>query len=504
VIQWAADKYGDGHVAQIITFGTMGAKAAVRDVGRAMGMEFGEVDEVARLIPSRLGTTLNSALKDGTELQKLVANNERFTKLVNYALGLEGTVRHASTHAAAIVITEDPLTNVVPLQRSTSGNEGAIPATMYSMSPVAKLGLLKMDFLGLTNLTILDRAMKLIAKRRGEHLTLEDIPLDDRATFDMLGEAETFGVFQLESDGMRRSVKELKPTSVADVSAMIALYRPGPMEHIPAFIDSKHGRTPINYPHPDLAPILEETYGIIVYQDQVLLIAQEFGGYSLGEADILRKAMGKKDPAIMAAEREKFIAGALEKGYTEDLAITMFELIEPFAGYAFNKAHSASYAMIAYWTAYMKANYQAEYMVAVLDAAADNAERMAVAVRETRRLGIRVLPPDVNLGEVTFSANPVGEPEEAIRFGMSAVKNVGPGAVEPITEEREANGPYTSVEDLCKRVKFRGMNRRTLESLIKVGAFDSLASKGALIESAERILGLIQREAKLRESGQTT
>ncbi|MCH8223248.1 MAG: DNA polymerase III subunit alpha [Chloroflexi bacterium] len=508
VIKWAAERYGEGHVAQIVTFGTMGAKAAVRDVGRAMGMDYGEVDEVAKLIPSRLGTTLASALDETPDLVRLIDSNDRYRALIDSARGLEGTVRHASTHAAAVVITEDPLTDVVPLQRATSGEEGAIPATMYSMDPVAKLGLLKMDFLGLTNLTILDRAIKLIKERQDIDLSLDEIPLDDQATFEMLGEAETFGVFQLESDGMRRYVKDLKPTSVADISAMIALYRPGPMEHIPKFIDSKHGRQEITYPHEDLKPILEETYGIIVYQDQVLLIAQAFGGYTLGEADILRKSMGKKDPEIMAAEREKFVSGASAKGYPEELANTMFELIEPFAGYAFNKAHSASYAMIAYWTAFLKANYRVEYMVALLDAASGNPERLAAAVRETRRLGIRVFGPDVNLGGVGFSAGAPGNEEnreeDSVRFGMAAVKNVGPGAVQPIIDERRAAGPFKSIEELCKRVKFQGMNRRTLESLMKVGTFDSLASRAALLESVDRILALIQREAKLRDSGQTT
>ena len=504
VIKWVAQRYGEGHVAQIITFGTMGAKAAVRDVGRAMGIDYADVDEIAKLIPSRLGTTLENTLGVDSELARFIAPNEKLIHLVDTARRLEGTVRHASTHAAAVVITEDPLTDVVPLQRATSGEEGAIPATMYSMDPVAKLGLLKMDFLGLTNLTILDRSIKLIKERRGEQLNLNDIPLDNKAAFDMLGEAETFGVFQLESDGMRRWVKELKPTSVSDISAMIALFRPGPMEHIPRFIDNKHGRSKITYPHPDLQPILEETYGIIVYQDQVLLIARDFGGYTLGEADILRKAMGKKDPEIMKAERQKFIDGALAKGYTEELASTMFELIEPFAGYAFNKAHSASYAMIAYWTAYLKANYQTEYMVAVLDAASDNPDRLALAVRETTRLGISVLPPDVNRGAVNFSASPLDSEEDSIRFGLAAVKNVGPGAVSPIVEERTESGEFKSLEDMCKRVKFTGLNRRTLESLAKVGAFDSIASRGAVLAGIERLLVLIQREAKLRDSGQTT
>lgn len=504
VIRWAAERYGQGHVAQIITFGTLGAKAAVRDVGRALGVDYADVDRAARLIPSRLGMTLDRALEESVELARLADSSSVYRRLIDSARALEGTVRHASTHAAAVVISEEPLTNLVPLQRPPSGDEGAIPTTQFSMGPVAKLGLLKMDFLGLTNLTILDRSLKLINQRRDMGLSLHEIPLDDQATFEMLGSGETFGVFQLESEGMRRYVKELKPTSIADISAMIALYRPGPMEHIPTFIEAKHGRRRIRYPHPDLEEILRETYGVIVYQDQVLLIAQSFGGYTLGEADILRKAMGKKDPAVMAAEREKFVTGALGMGYSSDLAVAIFELIEPFAGYAFNKAHSVSYAMIAYWTAYLKANHKVEYMVALLDAASDNPERLGAAVREARRLNIRILGPDVNLGSVGFSVVETEGGAPAVRFGLAAVKNVGASAVRPISEARAKGGRFKSVEDFCKRVEFQGLNRRMLESLIKVGALDSLSSRAALLESSGKILALIQREARLRESGQAT
>lgn len=502
MIRYCVSKYGRNHVAQIITFGTLGAKAAVRDVGRAMGMAQPDIDRMAKLIPQRLGMTLDLAREQSADLATLVETDEQAAKLFQIARGLEGTVRHASTHAAGVVITEEPLTDFVPVQRPTGGDEESTPMTQYAMGPVAKLGLLKMDFLGLTNLTILDRAIKLL-ERRGVALSLESIPHGDSKTFEMLSAGETFGVFQLESDGMRRYVRELRPSSIADISAMIALYRPGPMEHITTFCDAKHGRAPIKYPHPDLHDILEETYGVIVYQDQVLLIAQTFGGYTLGEADILRKAMGKKIPEVMATEREKFTSGAVKRGFTQQLATQIFELILPFAGYAFNKAHSASYAMIAYWTAWLKANYPVEYFVAIMDAASGNSDRVAQAVLECRRLGIEVMGPDINRGEVGFSiaAGPEGA---AIRFGLSAVKNVGATAVQPVIDARKKDGAFHSIEDFCKRVDASHLNKRTLESLIKVGAFDELGARGSLLSGLDRILALCQQASRQRESGQTS
>lgn len=503
VIKYCLEKYGDGHVAQIVTFGTLGAKAAVRDVGRALGTELSEVDRLARLIPNTLKITLEEAIKETPELQMAARDGGHGQRLLELAQGLEGTVRHASTHAAGVMITEEPLTDYVPLARASGSDADAVPTTQYPMKPLADLGLLKMDFLGLTNLTILDRALKLIQETRAETLTLPAIPLDDVETFKLLSSAETSGVFQLESSGMRRYIKELKPSSVMDVAAMIALYRPGPMEFIGDFIDAKHGRKQITYPHDDLRDLLEETYGIVVYQDQVLLIAQRFGGYTLGEADILRKAMGKKDAAVMAAESEKFINGGIANGYSPELSQQMFNLIEPFAGYAFNKAHSVCYAMVSYWTAYLKANYTVEYMVAFLDAATGAPDKLSAAISECRRLGISVLAPDVNRGQVGFSVES-NENGAAIRFGMAAVKNVGVGAVYPLIEERNTSGIYESLEDFCKRVDFGNLNKRALESLIKVGGFDSLGDRGSMIEGLERIMSLIRRETELRESGQST
>ena len=504
VIAYVRRKYGGDHVAQIITFGTLGPKAAIRDTGRALGMAYSDVDRVARLIPSRVHS-LEEAVEASAELKEVYEGDETLKDLVDKAKRLEGVARHTSTHAAGVVISKEPLVEYVPLQRPVRSDSAEDMAmTQFPMDPIAKLGLLKMDFLGLTNLTILEQARQMVTRRRGVTLDFQEIPLDDEKTFSLLSSGETTGVFQLESAGMRRYVKKLKPTSLGDVAAMIALYRPGPMEHIDTFIDAKHGRVDISYPHPMLKDILEETYGVIVYQDQVLLIAQAFAGYTLGEADVVRKAMGKKNPEIMREERKKFVEGALGKGFSQELADEVFQLVEPFAGYAFNKAHSVSYAVIAYWTAYFKANYPEEYMTALLNAHAGQAEKVAGAVTECLQLGIPVLLPDVSRSEVDFSidVNPQGKP--SIRFGLATVKNVGASAVAPLVDERKKDGPYTSVEDLCRRADMRGVNRRALESLAKVGALDSLGTRGSMLASADRILATAQREAKLKDSGQST
>ena len=504
VIRYCVERYGRDHVAQIITFGTLGARAALRDTARALNLGNPAGDRLARLVPTRLGITLPDALRENPELASLRNTDDTSRKIIDTALDLEGAVRHASTHAAGVVISEDPLTDYVALQRSTSDDDDAPPTTQFAMGPVADVGLLKMDFLGLTNLTILDRAMAMIAETRGEHLSLADIPVDDPSTFELLSSGETFGVFQLEGGGMRRNIRNLQPNSIGDISAMIALYRPGPMEHINTFVEAKHGRAPIQYPHDGLKEILEETYGVIVYQDQVLLIAQEFGGYTLGEADILRKAMGKKIPEVMAAERDKFIAGSQQKGYSAGLATRIFDLIEPFAGYAFNKAHSISYAMIAYWTAYFRANYPTEYFAALLNAATGNADKVGDCVREARRNRIEVLLPDVNNSTATFAIEHADDGQTAIRFGLAAVKNVGQAAVTPIVEAREEGGPFRSLEDFCRRVDFRALNSLAMESLIRVGALDAFGQRGGLVEASERIVTLGQRQTRLRESGQTS
>ena len=505
VISYVSQKYGQDHVAQIITFGTLGARAALRDVGRALAMPYSDVDRVARLVPFAPGMTLARALDENSELKNIYHEDAIVHNLVDSARRVEGIARHASTHAAGVVISKEPLTRYVPLQRVSKGNDEATVMTQFTMEDIAQIGLLKMDFLGLANLTILGKAKEIICQNRGIDIDLHHIPMDDVKTFNLLSAGETAGVFQLEGAGMRRYIKELKPTTFSDISAMVALYRPGPMEHIPTFIKAKHGIEPIRYPHPTLANILEETYGVIVYQDQVLFIVQAFAGYSLGQADIFRKAMGKKIPAVMRKERRNFIAGAKKKGFSTEVAAEVFTLIEPFAGYAFNKAHSVSYALIAYHTAYLKANYPAEYMTALLITNAGQLEKVASAVAECHRLGITVLPPDINRSQVTFSIEKDNKDDApAIRFGLTTIKNVGLGAIEPIIAERNKEGEFKSIEDLCRRCDLRGINKRVLESLIKVGALDCLGNRGTLLHNTNRILSLAQREQHLRETGQST
>jgi len=503
VLSYVSQKYGQDHVAQIITFGTLGAKAAIRDVGRALGMTYSDVDRVARLVPYSPSMTLARALEENSELGYIYGEDAIVCNLVDSARKVEGIARHASTHAAGVVISKEPLIKYVPIQRGSKINGQESVMTQFSMGDIAQIGLLKMDFLGLANLTILGKAKEIIYQNNGIDIDLHHIPMGDAKTFDLLSSGETTGVFQLEGAGMRRHIKELKPTTFSDIAAMVALYRPGPMEHIPTFINAKHGRQPIRYPHPALANILEETYGVIVYQDQVLFIVQAFAGYSLGQADIFRKAMGKKIPEVMKKERRSFIAGAKKNGFSAEVASKVFALIEPFAGYAFNKAHSVSYALIAYQTAYLKANYPAEYITAFLIINAGQPEKVASAIVECRRLGITVLTPDINRSQVTFSIERDGG-APAIRFGLAAIKNVGPGAVEPIVAERSKGGEFKSIEDLCRRCDLRGVNRRVIESLIKAGSLDSLGSRGTLLNNINRILSLAQREQRLRETGQST
>jgi DNA polymerase III subunit alpha len=509
MIRYTSEKYGQDRVAQIITFGTLGAKAALRDVGRAQGLSYSDVDRVVRLVPNALHMTIDRALTESRELHELYGADQTVHALIDSARSIEGVARHASTHAAGVVIARDPLIEVVPLQRPARGEEDAIPMTQFDMNMVAEIGLLKMDFLGLSNLTILGRAVELINAGRDPGLPpvdLQSIADGDQAAYAMLSRGETFGVFQLESAGMKRALLDLKPVSVAELSALVALYRPGPMQHITTYCRAKHGLEPIRYPHPDLAEILDETYGVIVYQDQVLHIARKFAGYSLGEADIMRKAMGKKIAEKMRGERDTFIRGAGDNGYSERDASTIFDLIEPFAGYAFNKAHATCYGTISYQTAYLKANYPVEYMTAVLMLAANHpaglAERVGQAVTECARLGVRILGPDVNTSAANFSREPG---ERSIRFGLATIKNVGEGVAESIIAVRDQDGPFQSLEDFCRRVSLKNVNKRVMESLIKAGALDSLyPDRGALLANADRVLSLAQREQKLRDSNQTS
>ena len=501
VINYIVDRYGRDHVAQIITFGTLGAKASIRDVGRALAMPYAEADRIARLVPSRLNMTLDKAMEESDELREVYNADESVRTLVDTAKELEGTTRHSSTHAAGIVISDEPLNEHVPLQRPAKADDQSTPVTQYAMDPVAELGLLKFDILGLSNLSILANALELIARTHGVRLKPSEIPLDDRAAFDLLSRGDTVGVFQLEGSGMTRSIKDLKPSSLGDVAAMIALYRPGPMEHIDTFIDAKYGRIAVTYPHPSLEDILRETYGVIVYQDQVFHIAQSFAGYTMGEADILRKAMGKKVPEIMAEERGKFMSGALANGHSDSEAEQVFSLVEPFAGYGFPKAHAVSYALISYWTAYLKANYPAEFMVCLLNAYSDNTEKVAVTVEECRRMNIGVLGPSVNRSGVECTIEAGENGSQTIRFGLSSIKNVGSGAAELLVTSR-GDGTFESAERMCREADLSGMNTKTLESLVKTGALDDFGPRGGLLESVGRILKLAQSEANLKESDQ--
>ena len=504
VLHYVINRYGTDRVAQIITFGTMGAKAALRDVGRSLGMSYGDVDRIARMVPFK-SRTLEDALRVNPELSATYQDDGAIRNLVDNAQGLEGIVHHVSTHAAGVLIADEPLTETVPLQRPSRGDENSpVMMTQYSMDPVAKLGLLKMDFLGLTNLTILDRATKLLDETRGIKIDLGRLPLDDQETFALLSSGKTTDLFQLESAGMQRYIKELKPSNLGDIAAMIALYRPGPMEHIDTFIDAKHGRSPISYPHPSLKELLDETYGVIVYQDQVLLILQNFAGYTLGEADTVRKAMGKKIQSLMTEERERFIGGAQGKGFDRQLAVQVFDLIEPFAGYAFNKAHSVSYALISYWTAYFKAHYPLEYMASVLNSRLDHPDKIISSINECSKLKIPVLLPDINRSGEFFTIDKESGPTAGLRFGLAAVKTVGEGAVRPLVAARGESGPYDSIDDFCRRADVSGLNLRTLESLVKAGAFDSLGRRGALFTALDQIMATAQLETRTRNSGQTS
>lgn len=508
VIEYVANKYGHDRVAQIITFGTLGAKAAVRDVGRAMGWAYGDVDRVARLIPTAVHMSLDRALQESADLRRLYEEDRLCRELVDNAKRLEGLSRHAGTHAAGVVIAADPLMEHLPLQRPSRSEEGALPTTQFPMETVAELGLLKMDFLGLANLTILGEAVTIIQERRGQSLDPKHFPDQEPQTYEMLSKGETFGVFQLESAGMRRYIRELRPGTIAELAAMVALYRPGPMQHIPTYCRAKHGLEPIRYPHDDLAEILDETYGVIVYQDQVLLIAQKFAGYTLGEADIMRKAMGKKIVEKMAAERVRFIEGAKAKGYSEQDAQTIFNLIEPFAGYAFNKAHAVCYATVSYQTAYLKANFPAEYMTAVLRLAPSHpsgaAKRVAAAVAECQKLGIPVLPPDINRSKLNFEVETADGGKVAIRFGLAIIKNVGEGAVEAILAARSGlpGERFASFDQFCDSVDWSLVNRRVAESLVKCGALDELGDRSALLAMLERAISAAQSRQRATKRGQ--
>ncbi|QDS35560.1 DNA polymerase III subunit alpha [Brevibacillus brevis] len=463
VIHYVASKYGHDRVAQIITFGTMAARAAVRDVGRALGLSLGIVDRVAKMIPQSPGMTIERAMQINPDIGKLCAENKQAAQLIETARGVEGLPRHASTHAAGVVISREPLTNYVPLQ---TGNEG-LALTQYPMEILEEVGLLKMDFLGLRNLTIIQETLRHL-QEQGISLDLDQLPTDDEKTFRMLSRGETTGIFQLESSGMRNVLRDLKPSSLDDIIAVLALYRPGPMEIIPQYIAAKHGQSKVQYAHPVLEPILRETHGFMIYQEQIMQISSTLAGFSLGEADILRRAVGKKKRELLAEQREKFVAGCVRQGYGEELGNQVYDLIVRFADYGFNKAHSVAYAVIAYQMAYLKATYPLAFMAALLSLSIGSQTRIAEYTEEARRLQLTVLGPDVNKSLAYFTVE-----QDAIRFGLAAVKNVGYGAIESIVKERKGR-PYRDVFDFCARVDARLVNRRVVESLTLCGALDSL------------------------------
>ena len=496
VIQYVTEKYGRDQVAQIITFGTLATKAAIKDVGRVLDMSFAEVDRISKLVPKQLNIKLERAIED-PELKALSAREPRVKEVLDVSMKLEGVCRNAGMHAAGVVISSVPLRELVPIY-VTNKHE---LVTQYDMLGLEKLGLLKMDFLGLTTLTIIDNALKLIEKYCGQKVIIEDLPLDDAETYQKIfSNGFTAGVFQFESSGMQDILRRYQPNRVEDLCALNALYRPGPIQGgmIPDFIDRKHGRKPITYDVPELEEILSETYGVILYQEQVMQISNKLAGYSLGDADILRRAMGKKSLDEMAKQRERFITGASARGLPPKKTGKIFDLMEQFAGYGFNKSHSAAYAYLAYVTAYLKAHYSVEFMSALLTSESGNMEKTVKYINECREMQIPVLPPDVNQSDLNFT--PAGD---SIRFGLGAVKNVGQGAVEAIVAARTEGGVFTSIYDFCERVNLAAINRRVIESLVRAGALDLLGGNRAqLTEALDRALETGLRVSRDRARGQ--
>jgi DNA polymerase-3 subunit alpha len=495
LIEYVTRKYGRENVAQIITFGTMAAKAAIKDVGRAMDIPYGEVDRVAKLVPTTLGITLDTALAEAPQLKAAIQADERMKDLMAVALRLEGLSRHASTHAAGVVISPRPLTDIVPLYK-TSRDE---VTTQYDMNALERIGLLKMDFLGLTTLTVLQDTVRMIEQNRGVKIDLDTLALDDADTYKLFSRGDTTAIFQFESHGMRDILRRYQPTRIEDLTALNALYRPGPIQGgmIDDFIKRKHGTTKVSYELPQLKDILEETYGVILYQEQVMQIANCLASFSLGEADILRRAMGKKKKEEMAAQRAKFMAGCANNKIPEKKAERIFNLMEEFAGYGFNKSHSCAYALLAYQTAYLKTHYPVEFIAALLTSEAGNTDKIVKYINEARGMSISILPPDVNESDLYFT--PVGE---AIRFGLAAIKNVGENTAKAIRESRLSQGEFRSLYEFCERIDPRFLNKRVFESLIKSGAMDSLGARESMLASVDDAVNALQRASRMRESGQ--
>ena len=494
VIEYVAQKYGKDKVAQIITFGTMAARAAVRDVGRALSYPYSDCDKIAKMIP--FGLTLDQTLAQVSEFRQIYLSDPKMQKLIDFAKKLEGCARHASTHACGVVISSEPFDNIVPLQHPTQDDK--VIVTQYEMKSIEDLGLLKMDFLGLKNLTIIEDTLARIYKVQGKKIDIENIPLDDKEAYKLFQKGETIGVFQLESDGMRRYLKQLKPTEFEDIVAMVALYRPGPMALIPDYIAGKHKKKRIEYLHPKLKPILESTYGICVYQEQVMKIAQELAGFSLAEADILRKAIGKKIRKLLMDQKEKFTGGMVKNGIQDDIAHKIWNWIEPFAKYSFNRSHAAAYALISYQTAYLKAQFSVEFMASLLTSEKADVERVGFLISECKKMGLEVLSPDINESLENFTV--VGP--RNIRFGLTAIKNVGWNVVEAIVKERKSSGPYQSILNFVERVNSKDLNKKSLESLIRAGVFDKLAERRQLLDNLERLLEMARETQKTKTNGQ--
>ncbi len=510
VIEYVREKYGRDSVAQIITFGTMGAKSVVRDVGRVMGLSYGECDRLAKMIPNELKMSLEKALKQSADFKHAYDTEEVTRELVDTAFALEDLTRNASVHAAGVVIGDQPLVNLLPLKQDEDG----VIVTQYAMNPVGDLGLLKMDFLGLKTLTVIRNTCEMIQRTQGVAVPIDGLPLDDKKTYDVLNKGNTVGIFQLESSGMRDLCRKFQISSVEHITALIALYRPGPMELIPEFIKRRHGEVKIDYEHPLLEPICGETYGIMVYQEQVMQAAQVLAGYTLGGADLLRRAMGKKKVEEMQKQRETFVKGcAKTNNIPAPKANAIFDLLEKFAGYGFNKSHAAAYAIVAYQTAYLKANYPVEFLSAMMTNEMGTTEKLAVVLGEARAMGVEVLPPDVNEGQTVFAPAPPkpqtpdlkSQPQGAIRFGLAAIKGVGEGAVESILKARGESGPFTTLADLCERVDTRAVSRKVLEALIKCGACDCLGeTRATLFGQIDRTLARAASVVQDRQRGQSS
>ncbi len=496
VLSYVKERYGEDRVAQIITFGMMMAKAAVRDVTRALGFPYSLGDQIAKLIPFNMN--LKQSLENIPDLKKIHDANPDAKKIIDSAVKLEGTARHASVHACGVVIAPEPLTNFMPLQKAPQGENSVI--TQFEMHSVEDLGLLKMDFLGLRNLSIIEETLRVVKEIHGVDIDIERLPLDDKKTFELFQSAETTGIFQLESSGMRRYLKELKPNELEDIIVMISLYRPGPMELIPTYIKRKFGEEKVTYLHPKLEPILKTTYGVGVYQEQMMRIARDLAGYTLAEADTLRKAIGKKIKKLLDEQKEKLVKGMIKNGIDTKTAKEIWELFPPFARYGFNRSHAACYAMISYETAYLKAHYPREFAASLLNISGTDVERISFLINETKRLGIKVLPPDINLSFERFTVD-----GDNIRFGLSAVKNIGGHIVEKVIEERSLRGPYEDLSDFLSRVQDRDLNKKSLESLIKVGAFDSFRlDRGELLANIDDLLKFNQAAKRSAVSNQSS